>query len=196
VLASQVMEHVPNPIRWLNELAAVMKVGGLLAISLPDRRMTFDLYREETRPADIIAAYLANAVVPDVRAVYDNQSLASAVNMHWLFDDSETPEAIVAGRGAVSARIVQTEPMVITRIADSGTYLDAHCWVFTPASFLLAMAQIAKEGLLQFRCKQFYPTNEAVGDRDNASMIAILQKVDLPVSPSALRDSFLQALGE
>src|SRR6202790_4477718 len=46
IVGSQVMEHVPNPIRWLQELSKVLKVGGLVALSLPDRRLTFDFFRE------------------------------------------------------------------------------------------------------------------------------------------------------
>src|SRR5262249_30299231 len=49
IVASQVFEHVPNLLQWLQEGAAVLRTGGLLAISLPDRRMTFDFLREETQ---------------------------------------------------------------------------------------------------------------------------------------------------
>jgi hypothetical protein len=52
-VASQVFEHVANPVRWLREIAAVLRECGLLSLSLPDRRLTFDLLREETRAADI-----------------------------------------------------------------------------------------------------------------------------------------------
>jgi SAM-dependent methyltransferase len=92
ICASQVMEHVPNPIRWLNEAASALKVGGLFALSLPDRRFTFDLFREESRTTDLVTAYLNDLQVPDVRTVYDNQLLATAVNVPWLRDDSMTPD--------------------------------------------------------------------------------------------------------
>ena len=100
VVASQVMENVPNPIRWMNEIAAILRVGGLLSISLPDRRMTFNLYREETSASDMIAAYLQDLTVPDARAVYDHQSLASAVNMHWAI-----PELSLSTSGDEQQRI-------------------------------------------------------------------------------------------
>jgi predicted SAM-dependent methyltransferase len=195
VVASQVMEHVPNPIRWMNEIAAVLNVGGLLSISLPDRRMTFDLYREETSASDMIAAYLQDITAPDARAVYDHQSLASAVNMHWAIPDSVYPPEVTEGKGSVAAKYVELNPIEVARRANAGEYLDTHCWVFTPPSFLLTMAQIAKEGLLKFRCKQFYPTNEAALDRDNHSFVTILEKVDEGISRNEIRNSFLEALG-
>ncbi len=193
VVASQVMEHVPSPIRWMNEIAGVLRVGGLLSISLPDRRMTFDLYREETRASDMIAAYLQDLTMPDVRAVYDHHSQASAVNMHYAIPDSLYPHDVINGKGAVSAKIVSSDPMDLTKRAQSGEYLDVHCWVFTPPSFLLLMADIANAGLLQFRCKQFYPTNEAVDDRANHSFVVVLEKTNAPADQ--IRRSFLEALG-
>ncbi|MCK1322161.1 methyltransferase domain-containing protein [Bradyrhizobium sp. 156] len=195
VVASQVMEHVPNPIKWMNEIASVLTIGGLLSISLPDRRMTFDLYREETNAADMIAAYLNEISVPDARAVYDHHSLASAVNMHFAIPESVYPHEVISGKGAIAAKIVEPNPIEIAKAARSGTYLDAHCWVFSPASFLLTMAQIAKEGILPFRCKQFYPTNEAARDRDNHSFVAVLEKVDTGTPPEDIRRSYLKALG-
>lgn len=194
VVASQVMEHVPNPIRWMNEIAAILRVGGLLSISLPDRRMTFDLYREETSASDMIAAYLQDLTVPDARAVYDHQSLASAVNMHWAIPDSVYPNEVTNSKGSVGAKFVEPNPIEVAKRAHAGVYLDTHCWVFTPPSFLLTMAQIAKEGLLKFRCKQFYPTDEAAMDRDNHSFVTILEKVDEGVSRDEIRKSFLEAL--
>jgi len=194
LVASQVMEHVPNPIRWMSEIAAVLRVGGILAISLPDRRATFDFYREETRASDWIATYLQDLTLPDVRAVYDHHSQATAVNMHWAIPKgSATPDEIVRGRGAVRPIVVAADAMALTRAAQSGQYLDVHCWVFTPPSFLLAMAQIAAEGLLSFRCKQFYPTALSSEDRDNHSFVAILEKSD--AAKEDIRRSFLEALG-
>jgi hypothetical protein len=95
IVASQVFEHVPNPIRWLKEIATVLRQGGLAALSLPDRRLTFDFLREETRPADIVSAYLEDAAIPDVRSVYDHHSQASFINMQWATSESVLPDEIV-----------------------------------------------------------------------------------------------------
>jgi len=194
LVASHVMEHVPNPIRWMNEIASVLRAGGLLSIALPDRRATFDFYREETCASDLIAPYLRDLTIPDVRAVYDHHSQATAVNMHWAIpDESAYPHEVINGKGAVRPKVVSPDHMAMTRLAQSGQYLDVHCWVFTPPSFLLAMAQIAYDDLLPFRCKQFYPTVLTSGDRDNHSLIAILEKTDVPKEER--RRSFLEALG-
>jgi hypothetical protein len=196
IVGSQVMEHVPNPIRWLQELSKVLKVGGRVALSLPDRRLTFDFFREETRPAEIVSAFLHDAVIPSVQSVYDNQSLATAINMHWAIPGSLYPNDVVAGRGAISPPKAATNHLELTNIAKDGKYLDAHCWVFTPPSFLLVMAQLATDGFLPFRCHQFYPTSPASSDRGSSSFTIVLEKVDDDVTNAVKRRSFLLALGD
>jgi hypothetical protein len=57
------------------------------------------------------------------------------------------------------------------------------------------MAQIANEGLLPFRCRQFYPTNESSGGRDSWSFIALLEKVEPGTSATEISASYLQPLG-
>lgn len=194
--ASQVFEHVPDPIGWMRDAADVLKPGGLLSMSLPDRRLTFDLYREETRAADMVAAHLAGAQVPDVRAVYDNQALAAAVNVTFIRDDSISPEQVVAGGGAVIAPFISDDPMPLTEAAQGGEYLDTHCWVFTPPGFLLVMAQLARHGFVPFLCKQFWPTTRAKIDRSWESFTAVLEKPTADVTREEIARSYLMALGE
>ncbi len=196
LVASQVFEHVPNPIRWLREIAAVLRPGGLLALSLPDRRQTFDLLREETRPSDIVAAYIADDTIPSLRCVYDHHALASFVNMHWATKESRLPEEITAARGAIRPKRATDQYMQMAEKAKAGEYLDVHAWVYTPPSFLLNLAQLAGDGLIPFRCYQFYPTDPTAGDLGTSCFSIILEKPDSKVTASELRRSFLMPLGE
>lgn len=196
IIGSQVFEHVPNPIRWLHEIAAVLRIGGLLSLSLPDRRMTFDFIREETQAADIVAAYFEDATIPSIRCVYDHHSLACFINMHWATPDSVLPEDIVSGFGAIKPKVATDAHMALVHKAKDGEYLDVHAWVFTPPSFLLVMAQLAADGFLPFRLNQFYPTNLKSHDRGNSSFTFVLEKVANDISTEELRRSYLSPLGE
>ncbi|KAJ1452925.1 hypothetical protein M885DRAFT_525603 [Pelagophyceae sp. CCMP2097] len=49
VLASHVLEHVADPISALRRWAARLEAAGLLVLVLPERRGTFDVYRNSTR---------------------------------------------------------------------------------------------------------------------------------------------------
>ena len=49
VVASHVIEHVPDIIGWLGEIESILKVGGSLALVVPDKRYTFDYFRRESQ---------------------------------------------------------------------------------------------------------------------------------------------------
>lgn len=195
VIASQVFEHVANPIQWLQEIADILYEGGLLALSLPDRRYTFDLYREETCAADIVAAFMEETIIPNIQCIYDHYSLVAPINMHWAIPNSFYPEDIINSRGLASPNKIHTNPLEFVYAAKNGQYLDAHCWVFTPTSFLLVMSQLAKEGFLPFKCRQFYPTNSKSHDRGNSSFVIVLEKATKNTNLEEIRRSFLEPLG-
>jgi SAM-dependent methyltransferase len=54
VIANHLLEHLENPIRGLQEMARVLRPGGILYVALPDPRLTFDRARDLT-PIDHVA---------------------------------------------------------------------------------------------------------------------------------------------
>jgi len=48
VIANHVIEHVVNPIRFLDNVSRHLKPGGLFFLTVPDKRFTFDKHRELT----------------------------------------------------------------------------------------------------------------------------------------------------
>ncbi|MPW20588.1 methyltransferase domain-containing protein [Paraburkholderia sp. CNPSo 3157] len=48
IVASHVIEHVPDLITWLRELSHALRPGGQVRLAIPDKRFTFDLLRRET----------------------------------------------------------------------------------------------------------------------------------------------------
>lgn len=74
VIASHVIEHVPDVITWLKEISAVLKPGGILSLMIPDKRFTFDVKRSCSITADAIDACLNGLRKPAPRHVYDHFS--------------------------------------------------------------------------------------------------------------------------
>ena len=72
VVASHVIEHVPDLIAWFDELAQVTVDGGHLVLMIPDRRFTFDALRPRTTTGQMLQAHTARDTVPSERAVYDH----------------------------------------------------------------------------------------------------------------------------
>jgi SAM-dependent methyltransferase len=58
VIANHVLEHIRNPIKWLIDIAELVRHDGFLFISLPDKRFSFDKFRDETALSHILSDFL------------------------------------------------------------------------------------------------------------------------------------------
>lgn len=63
VIACHVLEHLPNPLKALMEIWRVLKPGGILYLSVPDKRFTFDNKRPVTTLKHVIEDYKEGATV-------------------------------------------------------------------------------------------------------------------------------------
>jgi predicted SAM-dependent methyltransferase len=59
VIANHVMEHIVEPIRWLQMLSEFINPGGHLFLTLPDKKYSFDRYRKDSDLADILYDYFS-----------------------------------------------------------------------------------------------------------------------------------------
>jgi SAM-dependent methyltransferase len=155
VIASHVIEHVPDPIGWLAQIAEILADGGILALVVPDRRFTFDVNRPETTAAELVEAMLEGRQMPspqqtfshdagfvgtvDALAVWEGLDLSSVRRT-----DVGDPEAFALERAR--------------RLDAAVDYVDVHCSVFTPDSFLSLLQTFVRLGLVDFEVVRFYTT--------------------------------------
>lgn len=154
VIASHVIEHVPNLIGWLESIRRVLRDDGSLRLAVPDRRFTFDILRQETRLSDIVYAHLVGAKTPsafhildarlnsrrvDLAAAWRNELDHDCLHPSFAFDD-----------------VIGTAQHVI----DHANYMDTHCWVFTPRHFAELFENACAIGLVKFKFEYFYDTAE------------------------------------
>ena len=156
VIASHVVEHVPDLVGWLDEIHDVLKPTGQLRLAVPDRRFTFDCLREDARLSDVVAAHLAGARRPTPQAILDSQlNAAPAADTAKLWDES-------LGAGAPVPQFDWDYAVRAAREAIGGAYHDAHCWAVTPYSLADIFVALAEHGLLRLACAKFDDT--AQGD--------------------------------
>jgi SAM-dependent methyltransferase len=152
VVASHVVEHVPDLVTWLRELGAVLKPTGEVRLAVPDRRFTFDYFRRESGLPEVLASYIERARVPRPYSILDYG--LSAV-------DVDTLDAWQKRIDGTSARRHHTWEGALHLARDSyenGTYHDVHCWVFTPRSFARLIRELCQMNLLDFACEGFCDT--------------------------------------
>lgn len=146
VLASHVVEHVPDLVSWLQEIRVVLALRGSLRLAVPDKRYTFDYFRDPSKLVDVLDAYIRRARAPLPRMILDFCLGARNVDV------------LDAWRGPLDVSKLQSmytreDAMAIARQAcDAKVYHDVHCWVFTPRSFAQLMVDLCETGLIRFSC--------------------------------------------
>ncbi len=175
LIASHVIEHVPDLIGWLGEIRAILKPGGVLSLAIPDKRHCFDYKRHTTRTCDVFEAYLHRRKRPSPRQIFDY--VASAVSYQGGLTWSEAVDDAVKLTHYHSLHDAQA---IAKSAFESQAYHDIHCWVFTPSSFFKLLDEIAALGLLKFEVVQLYET-------EGCEFFVSLRAVDHPVYPSLIQ---------
>jgi predicted SAM-dependent methyltransferase len=55
VIANHVIEHVDNVVRWLVDLGKLLRPGGVIFLTVPDKKYNFDRYRADTQLSHLLA---------------------------------------------------------------------------------------------------------------------------------------------
>lgn len=135
VIASHVLEHVPNPIAFLQEIALLLKPDGVLSIALPDKRFCFDYFKSVTLVGEWVDALHFQRTRPTPGQVLDHCFYAAQRNGRISWDATEKADAALVheptlGRDVLSHSLSTTE------------YTDVHCWRFTSDSFKLLINEL------------------------------------------------------
>jgi hypothetical protein len=125
VIASHVIEHVPDVVAWLNDVAELVIDNGTLVLAVPDRRYCFDVHRPPTTTGQMLAAHEAGDTRPSIRAVYDYLRSAVSVDPAMLRRGLRPP-----GRSARIHELATIQERMDR--ARSGEYIDSHVWTLTP----------------------------------------------------------------
>ncbi len=158
VIASHVIEHTPNLVKFLKEIIEILNPGGILFLVVPDKRFTFDVNRPETTFGQILEAYLSDCSKPSVSSVYDHLSSAVSVDAGKIWQ--EPVDAASAPTLAPLSLAWETA----CNLEKTGKYIDVHVNIFTPYSFLMILKKIILHGICSFQLRGFKDT--AIGQLD------------------------------
>jgi len=154
VFASHVIEHAPDMIGWLREIAAVLDDGGLLCLAIPDKRLCFDVNRPLTEMGDLVDAHLRGLRAPGYRQIWDFHSKIVDVDAAAMW--AGTADYTGTWRADLDPDLWAYE--LCLKHQQTGDYIDGHCQVFTPGSFLEVYAKLVKLDLIDYRIASFDPS--------------------------------------
>ncbi len=149
VIASHVIEHVPDVIGFLQSCEGVLRPGGVVTLAVPDYRYCFDMFREPTSLAQILDAHLDGRTAPSAGSVAEFK-LLTATNGDALSWDPLTTD--------INPRFIhkpdEASADFSRLVGGSDEYIDTHVWCFTPAVFALAIEAAAFFKLSSFEIEE------------------------------------------
>jgi SAM-dependent methyltransferase len=157
VIASHVIEHIPDPVSWLADIATTLRTGGILSLVVPDKRYCFDINRRTTDISEVVDAYLRRLRRPSFKQVYDfiSKEISGKVDTAAVWAGTVDYRQVV--RSDVEDPDVAAWNLC-REVERSDAFVDVHCSVFTPDSFLELFERLARLGLLEFEIAYFAPT--------------------------------------
>ncbi|MBP9738456.1 methyltransferase domain-containing protein [Candidatus Saccharibacteria bacterium] len=155
VIASHVIEHIPDTISWLKEIHEVLNPGGILSLAIPDKRFTFDYDRHLSYSSDVIGAYVDNLTSPTSAMMYDYIiHCADGIDTAVAWGDKDyykkfPPKRRWNHQDAVDMCLQNLNPDI---------YVDCHCYVYTPTSFAEILRELTENDLIDFEVASFLET--------------------------------------
>jgi SAM-dependent methyltransferase len=147
VLASHVIEHVPDLVTWLSEIRSILRSSGTLRLAIPDKRYTFDIIRNESDMQDVLDAYLRRVRAPLPRMILEHYGLVRAVDCATVWRGKAKKISQLPAYHSWAEALDHAK-----RALEDNSYHDCHCWVFTPRSFAKLCVEMALLDLLDFAC--------------------------------------------
>lgn len=167
VISSHAIEHQPDLIRHLQQVAKILKPGGAYYLMIPDKRFCFDHFLAESTIADLMQAHREERRRHTLASVIEHRALTTHNDAaaHWRGEHGEQRSGTALAE-AVQAAIDEFD-------AAGGGYIDVHAWKFTPRSFVDLVTALHAMDLSPLVVESVLGT-----PRDRVEFTAILRKAD------------------
>jgi predicted SAM-dependent methyltransferase len=152
IVASHVVEHVPNPIRWLQMLLANLRPGGFIFLVVPDKRFTFDYQRPVTTFGTMLQSFLSGKNMPSAADVFDHHSSAVLINGAKVWSGLLEAGDLIPLASNVKALSYAKEAH------EDSVYHDVHVSIFTPISFFSIIERLIHTELFLAEVSRFKDT--------------------------------------
>jgi SAM-dependent methyltransferase len=148
VIASHVIEHVPDIVEWFRQLSRMLKPDCRISLAIPDLRYCFDFFKSPSSTADALLAHREKRIIHSPETMFMAHGYVGFVNGVgcWVANNKTQPKQIANFEHA------KTQYLKYLEGYENGVqdYHDAHCWFFTPSSFKLMVFELAALRLIDF----------------------------------------------
>jgi hypothetical protein len=152
IIASHVIEHVPDLISFLQQCEVLLKSAGILSLVIPDKRYCFDHFSASSSTGNVLDAHAEKRVKPSEGQIFDHFANAAKRNGNgaWSSDG-------MGGPNELYHTFAEAQTIYLSSVSNTD-YIDTHCWRFTPASFRLLISDLQNLGLIGLEIKLGFDT--------------------------------------
>ena len=150
IIASNVIEHVPDLLGFLQDCSALLQPSGTLLLVNPDKRHCFDAFRPVSSTGQVLQAHLDRRTRHAPGTLFDH--VANYADRDGIAAWGRQ------GHGTVRLRHDLRDAWNMAQEAQTAAhYIDAHAWVFVPSSFRLIARDLHALDLTDLREAEFIP---------------------------------------
>jgi hypothetical protein len=150
-IASHVIEHYPDLLGFFEDVEALLRVGGILSLVIPDKRHCFDFFKPLTLTGAVLTAHDNGLKRHTKRTAFEHVVYGSLRDGIGAWDTRQAGELSLA-HNLEQGRIALAEHSE----ASDDLYIDYHAWQFVPSSFLLVIEELRLLGHTTFEIERTF----------------------------------------
>lgn len=180
VFSSHNIEHVPCLITFLNNVSSVLKENSFFFLCIPDYRYCFDHFRNPSNIFEILDSYYNKYDKPSAVASLEGTYLTCHNDSvkHWTTFENSIRNIFVSINEQQNF-LKNKKKEIINNIEEikqrykkcKDSYIDSHCWKFTPIIFSNIIEILYETKFINFKIERIYKTL-----KDSNEFYVILKK--------------------
>lgn len=167
--SSHNIEHVPCLITFLNNVSSILIDDSYFVLCIPDYRYCFDHFRNPSNIFEVLNSYYKKQDKPSAVSILESkyaiQSCSNDSKKHWDTLESSIKNIFVSINEDITFinsnknKIINDIEKIKQYFHDSeNTYIDAHCWKFTPFIFRNILEILFETNYIDFQVERIYKT--------------------------------------
>ncbi|ENZ79640.1 MULTISPECIES: hypothetical protein [Ralstonia] len=155
LIASHVIEHVPDIVGFLGQVSNLATEDFVLSLAVPDCRQIFDFFKPLSTTADALLAHRSARKLHSPETIFVARAYMTwrGGSGAWGLNrsaDFSLPETLDSAHQQYLSYLSGLE-------SGTQTYVDSHCWYWTPSSFALMILELNHLGYISFVIEEMVP---------------------------------------
>jgi predicted SAM-dependent methyltransferase len=141
IIASHVIEHIPDLISFFQECEVLLKPDGIISLAIPDKRYCFDCLNPISSTGEILDAFKEKRITPSPGQVFNHFANAAIRDKNGAWGKNHH------GKIELMHSFTQAKDLW-SRACNGIGYIDVHCWRFISENFRLLINDLKELGLI------------------------------------------------